>query len=226
LRQTVTSGYSKSWSEDCGSWKRMSASSDWHTYGSRRIASRQRWMVSRGRRDMRGAVPAILGNGDSSDADADAAKPRGEGPCANALQRPGASLWQDAGAPAGWADGQVGTSHFVQAPSMRPIHATATSRAIHVPASMTKRGMIPLAQHRPRAAGASHQSLHHRRARRPIGQVTTLRGSQRRFSKVPPACNTVSLAPKVARGSSAAGCGCAGRFSSDQAAVLDRDVDL
>jgi hypothetical protein len=127
----------------------MSASSDWHTYGSRRIASRQRWMVSRGRRDMRGAVPAILGNGDSSDADADAAKPRGEGPCANALQRPGASLWQDAGAPAGWADGQVGTSHFVQAPSMRPIHATATSRAIHVPASMTKRGMIPLALSRP-----------------------------------------------------------------------------
>jgi len=109
------------------------------------IATRQRWMVSRGRRDMRGAVSAILGNGDSSDADADAAKPRGEGPCANALQRPGASLWQDAGAPAGWADGQVGTSHFVQAPSMRPIHATATSRAIHAPASMTKRGMIPLA---------------------------------------------------------------------------------
>ena len=72
-----------------------------------------------------------------------------EGPCANALQRPGASLWQDAGAPAGWADGQVGTSHFVQAPSMRPIHATATSRAIHVPASMTKRGMIPLALSRP-----------------------------------------------------------------------------
>jgi hypothetical protein len=63
--------------------------------------------------------------------------------------RPGASLWQDAGAPAGWADGQVGTSHFVQAPSMRPIHATATSRAIHVPASMTKRGMIPLALSRP-----------------------------------------------------------------------------
>src|SRR6202030_4450710 len=113
LRQTVTSGYSKSWSEDFGSWKRMSASSDWHTYATQtcrrkcdlHIASRQRWMVSRGRRDIRGAVSAILGNGDSSDADADAAKPRGEGPCANALQRPGASLWQDAGAPAGWADG-------------------------------------------------------------------------------------------------------------------------
>ena len=32
---------------------------------------------------------------------------------------------------------------------MRPIHATATSRAIHVPAPMTKRGMIPLALSRP-----------------------------------------------------------------------------
>ena len=29
---------------------------------------------------MRGAVSAILGNGDSSGADADATKPRGEGP--------------------------------------------------------------------------------------------------------------------------------------------------
>jgi hypothetical protein len=48
------------------------------------------------------------------------------------LHRVGASLWQEAGAPAGWADGQVGTSHLVHAASMRPTHATARNRAIQV----------------------------------------------------------------------------------------------
>jgi hypothetical protein len=62
----------------------------------------------------------------------------------------GASLWQEAGAPAGWADGQVGTSHLVHAPSMRPTHATARSRAIQVASPMTKRGMIPLGPLSPR----------------------------------------------------------------------------
>src|ERR1700680_3338122 len=55
-RQKVTSGYSESWSEDCGSWKRMSESSNQHTNATRacrrncdlHIASRQRWMMSRG----------------------------------------------------------------------------------------------------------------------------------------------------------------------------------
>jgi hypothetical protein len=61
------------------------------------------------------------------------------------LHRMGASLWQEAGAPAGWADGQVGTSHLVHAPSMRPTHATARSRAMLVPVShRTERCMVLL----------------------------------------------------------------------------------
>ena len=81
-RQRVTSGYSKSWNEECGSWKRMSESSDQHTNAPqtcrRNCGSPRRITSNPGAARHAGAVSAILGDGDSSGADADAAKQRGE----------------------------------------------------------------------------------------------------------------------------------------------------
>jgi hypothetical protein len=61
---------------------------------------------------------------------------------------------------------------------MRLMHATTTSRAIHVPASMTKRGMIPLALSRP----SPLRSIPHRNRKREAPRnVRITHGLPKRF---------------------------------------------